>query len=96
MQDWASSGVRKLEEALGAAGASARRRDEDACGFIVGANASMDEAKAARMKRLYGDALMVLSELTQRRAGRGSVGRPSVLLFWLLVVLWIPLLVCPP
>jgi hypothetical protein len=52
MQDWASSGVRKLEEALGAAEDAARRREEDACGFIVGANASMDEANAARMTRL--------------------------------------------
>ncbi len=49
-----------MEEALGAAKDLARRWDEDAYAFIVGASTSMDKAKATRMKRLYGDALMVL------------------------------------
>ncbi len=85
MQDWASYGVRKLEEALGAAGDLVRIWDEDACGFIVGASASMDKTKATRMKRLYDDALIVLggwvclydsgvlTGAVKQRAGRGSV-----------------------
>jgi hypothetical protein len=85
MQDWASYGVRKLEEALGADGDLARIWDEDACGFIVGASASMDKTKATRMKRLYDDALIVLggwvclygsgvlTGAVQRRSGRGLV-----------------------
>jgi hypothetical protein len=43
--------------------------------FHLGANASMDKAKAARMKRLYGDALMVLEmglSVQQRCAHRGG------------------------
>jgi hypothetical protein len=84
MHDWASPGVRKLKELLSAAGDSARRWDKNACGFIVGVSASMEEAKAARMKWLYGDALMVLlvvcrcgsgvlTGVVQRWAGRGLV-----------------------
>jgi len=55
MQDWASSGVRKLEEA---GGASARRA-VDADLLTVGANASMDDARARRMARLEDEAFMV-------------------------------------
>jgi hypothetical protein len=56
MQDWASSGVRKLEVV---GGASAWRTDEEEedtcelCGFVDGANAFIDEAvRATRMDRL--------------------------------------------
>ena len=89
MQDWASSGVRKLEEALGAAKDLARRWDEDAYAFIVGASTSMDKAKTTRMKRLYGDALMVLGVwvclyirgvlmgVGGTAAGQEGVGHPS-------------------
>lgn len=61
MQDWASSGVRKLEE-LG--GASARRAVIDDAELVtVGANASMEDAHASRMARLVDEAFMVFEML---------------------------------
>lgn len=61
MQDWASSGVKKLDAA---GGDSARREvavmtDDEVCG-LMGANASIVEARAIKMARVVGFIFMVL------------------------------------
>ena len=56
IHDWASSGVRKLEDVGGSA---CRAEIVDMCCVLMGANASMVDAMANTMAKLGGDNFMV-------------------------------------
>ncbi len=60
IQDWANSGVRKLDDDGGASALRAVRDEVEVWCGLMGANALLFVAKAMRMARLADDAFMIV------------------------------------